>query len=107
MRNLHCKEKLITFQLINFFRYPTNPDYDYVSVKIYDYDSTTNNDLLGEVEISCGLITSRPPAEQWYQLQRKRGKSILSSLNLCFFSALSPNKIPNSLSNLPNLMYKI
>jgi len=56
-----------------FILYPSNPDKDILCIKVYDFDSVGNNDLLGEIEIPVVALENRPPQEQWHQLQEKKG----------------------------------
>lgn len=46
---------------------------DYLTLKVYDYDTITNNDLLGEIEVPIGQILGRPPFEEWRQLGYRKG----------------------------------
>ena len=68
--------------------YPTNIDYDIVNVKLYDYDSTSNNDLLGELEFPVALCVNKPPTEEWKQIMVKKGPTTFTPGSMFFFLLL-------------------
>lgn len=73
------KKTLNPFWNESFTLYPTNLDTDILLIKIYDYDSSSRNDLIGQLEIHVALFVNRPPIEEWKQVMdpknvKKQGK---------------------------------
>jgi hypothetical protein len=70
-----------------------NPDSDALIVKVYDRDSTTSDDLLGELEFNIAALINKPPHEEWKSLQERTGPSTFKpakgELKL-FFSYTNP-----------------
>ena len=61
-----------------FFLYPKSPDTDFLSLKIYDYDTVTNNDLIGELELPVAIWHNKkgPTTEEWKDvMDRKSGSN--------------------------------
>jgi len=46
---------------------------DILSVKIYDFDQTTNNDLIGELEFYVASFINQQPKEEWKQVMERKG----------------------------------
>jgi len=67
------KKTLTPFWNEELILHPTNPEYDHVAVKVYDWDSSTNNDLLGEMEIPVALLMTKKGEEEWKQVMDRKG----------------------------------
>jgi Ca2+-dependent lipid-binding protein len=65
--------------------YPTNPEYDVVDIRLYDFDASSNNDLLGELEYPVALTVGKPPKEEWKQVMIKKGPTTFTPGSKNFF----------------------
>jgi hypothetical protein len=64
-------------------------EYDQLSIKVYDYDSGSNNDLLGEIDIPVAVLAATPAVDKWYQLQHRTGPTTFhpakGEIKVCVF----------------------
>lgn len=68
------KKTVCPFWNEEFILNPTNLGSEYLHLKIYDYDTNTLNDLLGEVEVPIMNLINNPN-EQWLQVMKRSGFS--------------------------------
>jgi len=56
------------------FQFPVgHPENEFLLMKVYNYDTFSSNELLGEIEIPVTLFASNIPTEHWKHLQTKKG----------------------------------
>jgi len=94
-----------------FILYPTNTDTDILSVKVYDFDTNTSNDLIGELEIPLVAIVNKPQGEEiWRPLMEKKGPTTFVPLKgeICMqinYFEHSPQSPPPVLMGQPMIFY--
>jgi len=57
----------------DFNLYVNNIEQDFLDIKVYDFNSITNNELLGEIEFPVALFLGKPIIDEWRQLQKRVG----------------------------------
>jgi hypothetical protein len=49
---------------VRFVLYPSNPEQDFVNIKVYDYNDITSSKLLGELEYAVPLFMGKRERER-------------------------------------------